>query len=188
MIEKRELKFHHCDCEHDLSLTCQIQKPKSFFYSHFVLLLFLPQVLDNRLQYSHAINALCLQGSLTKQRLHYFVSLERERRIKNSVPDVISTSTNTTRDDSTQHTETSPLTITTDAGSKSTSTTTSSGFGSPRRRKSRRSPRQASIARLDAKAKRDAERRRYSTAFKEATTILANNPISRGETANETIL
>ena len=173
MIEKRELKFHHCDCEHDLSLTCQIQKPKSFFYSHFVLLLFSPQVLDNRLQYSHAINALCLQGSLTKQRLHYFVSLERERRIKNSVPDVISTSTNTTRDDSTLHTETSPLTITTDARSRSTTSTTtstSSSIGSPRRRKSRRSLRQASIARLDAKAKRDAERRRYSTAFNSAFT------------------
>ena len=39
-----------------------------FLYSHFVLLIF-SQVLDSNLKYHLAINAICLQGSLTKQRL-----------------------------------------------------------------------------------------------------------------------
>jgi hypothetical protein len=160
---------------------------KIFLYSHFVLLIF-SQVLDNGLKYHLAINALCLQGSLTKQRLQYFVSLERERRRSRDKGMVVPSSISTYREDcdeedSTLLTETSPLTIVTDK-SKSTSTTNCSG----RRKSTRRSPRQASIARLDAKTKQDAERQRYSTAFKEATTILAVNPNSRGETASETIL
>ena len=158
-----------------------------FLYSHFVLLIF-SQVLDNGLKFHLAINALCLQGSLTKLRLQYFVSLEKERRRSRggmAVPSAISTHREGDEEDSTLQTETSPLTMATDE-SKSTNTTNSSVC--QRRKSTRRSSRQVSIARLHAKTKQDAKRQRYSTAFKEATTILAVNPISRGETANETIL
>jgi hypothetical protein len=102
------------------------------------------------------------------------------------VPSAISTNREgRNEEDSTLLTETSPLTMATNE-SKSTSTTNSSECW--KRKSTRRSPRQASIARLHAKTKQDAERKRYSTAFKEATTILAVDPISRGETANETIV
>ncbi len=122
---------------------------KIFLYSYFVLLLFSHQVLDNKLKYTLAINALCLQGSLTKQRLQYFVLLEKERRRSREdlvVPSAISTDREGCDEDSTLLTETSPLTIASDE-SKSTTTTNSSG----RKKSTRRSPRQASIARLDAK-------------------------------------
>lgn len=112
-----------------------------------------------------------------------------------AVPDIISTAATTStasnhdgdEDDSTLLTEVSPLTITTEDAGGSESTTMTTECSRNARRKSRRSPRQASIARLDAKAKRVEERSRYSKAFKEATTILAAHPSSRGETANETI-
>ena len=102
------------------------------------------------------------------------------------VPSAISTNREGhDEEDSTLLMETSPLTTATNE-SKSTNTTNSSECW--KRKSTRRSPRQASIARLHAKTKQDAERQRYSMAFKEATTILAVNPISRGETANETII
>jgi hypothetical protein len=108
-----------------------------------------------------------LQGSLTKQRLQYFVSLEKERRRSREgmlvVPSAISTSFREgDEEDSTLITETSPLTIaTTDDDSKRASTTTTTNSsGCWKRKSTRRSPRQASIARLDAKTKQDAEMRR----------------------------
>ena len=69
-------------------------------------------------------------------------------------------------EDSTLFSETSPLTIATDE-SKSTTTTNSSKCW--KRKSTRGSPLQASIARLHAKIKLDSERQQYSTAFKEAT-------------------
>ncbi|KAI2505601.1 hypothetical protein MHU86_8843 [Fragilaria crotonensis] len=100
-------------------------------------------VLDNRLKYHLAINALCLQGSLTKQRLQYFVSLERERRRSRGdmvVPSAISTKRKGhDEEDSTLLTETSPLTTATNESKTSTNTTNSSECW--KRKSTSRSPR-----------------------------------------------
>ena len=82
-------------------------------------------------------------------------------------------------DNTTSVTVTSPLTSTTSKESTRPCT--------PRpRKKSRRSPRQASEARLDAKEVRDDLRKRYSSAFKEATMLLSSSGI-HNETADQLI-
>ena len=131
---------------------------KIFRYSHFVLLIF-SQVLDNGLKCHLAINALFWEGSLTKQHLQYFVSLEKGKRRSRGgmvVPRDISTYREGDEEDSMLLTETSPLTMATNE-SKSTNTTNSPGCW--RRKSTRKSPRQVSIARLHAKTKQDAEGR-----------------------------
>ena len=69
-------------------------------------------------------------------------------------------------DEDTATTETSPLT--TDESTEQTSTIA-------KRKKSRRSPRQACEARLDAKVERDDLDQRYKTAFKQATALMADS-------------
>ena len=75
-------------------------------------------------------------------------------------------------DEETATTGTSPLTApTTEESTEESKATTSS---TSRRRKSRKSPRQACEARLDAKIERNDLALRYKTAFKQATTLMAN--------------
>lgn len=135
-------------------------------YKHFVLLNIL-QVIDKELQFDEAIRACKLCKTLTKQRLHYFVAKEMERRRKDSCEQpregriLVTTERNTSHqeaDNTTSVTVTSPLTSTTSKISTRPCT--------PRpRKKSRRLPRQASEARLDTKEVRDDLRKWYSSAF-----------------------
>jgi hypothetical protein len=155
-----------------------------------------------------------LQESLTRQRLHYYLSKEVKRREKTRPAPVLPAVVVARNiidvdgeDNATSATEISPLTTATIDGSTTTSSKSSSSasqlpsvspcqtVGRRPRRRSRKSSRQASEARLDDKMRREEVRRQYSLAFKEATMMLSERrctakklSISNRETADQMIL
>ena len=154
-----------------------------------MVLLNISQVIEKDLQFDEAIRACKLQRTLTKQRLHYFVTKEEKRR-KKVVLGVHSSTTGSREgmvlmvadgDD----TATSPLTSSSSTGA--TVTTAAAFERGTRQRRSRRSPRQANGVKLDAKIASDDLNNRYSLAVKEAT-LLFSRPDRKLETADEIIL
>lgn len=166
----------------------------------------------NKLHLGEAIRACNLQGSLTTQRLHYYVkiALTATKGKEGMVIDV-----DLTEEDGTAKTFTSPLTEPSSSSSSSQQLLCWSDTAAPMdkqdkenhlegsnqqlhkkqppaaphnnttkpRKKTRRSSRQASVARLEAKRENTAYNRRFKMAFKEATQLIAGKGTnsSRGE-------
>ena len=145
-------------------------------------------MIDKELALDEAIRACRLCTTLTKQRLHYYVTREEERR---KVEGVCSSNTGTREGmvvvADGDNTTTSPVTTST-ATSTTTALAPPSNNNSMRgqQRRSRRSPRQASEARLDAKIGREDLSKRYNRAFKEATVLFSSRD-KHHKTADEII-
>jgi hypothetical protein len=151
-------------------------------YTDFELIIF-SQVIDKELQLDEAIRACRLDTITTAQALNYHVRKELKRRSEEwenavfpppregmtvAVPaagDVLDDDEETSA-----RSGTSPLTATNSGSTEQTSFTTTSVS----KKKSRRSPRQACEARLDAKVEREELGRRYKAAFKQATLLMAD--------------
>ena len=156
-------------------------------YTKYVLINF-SQVIDKELPYKMAISACELTGIINPHALSYHVRKERKRKSEESRPippalegfTVVTTLMEEDDDEATATTgEVSPLTEATDAselsGAASTTTGATTTLNSGRvKKKSRRSPRQAGEARLDAKLEREELNHRYKEAFKQATTLMAD--------------
>ena len=156
-------------------------------YTKYVLINF-SQVIDKELPYEMAISACKLTGIINPHALAYRVRKERKRKSEELWPippalEGFTVVTTLMEDDDDKETattgEVSPLTGATDAselsGAASTTTGATTTLNSSRvRKKSRRSPRQAGEARLDAKLEREELNHRYKAAFKQATALMAD--------------
>ena len=172
------------------------------------------EVIDNRIQLDQAIWACRLQESLSKQRLHYFVAKERDRRqkaiedanVRCLIPGPTSSRAGMIVDmiprppapkpggvEEDNVTVTSPLTS---SGMTTTSTVFEDDVSPAANRekqtskikKTRKSRKQASEARIEEKKARDSLNQRYSVAFKKATILLSSENRHLKATTTEGII
>jgi hypothetical protein len=149
------------------------------------------QVIDNRLQLDQAIWACRLHKSVNTQLLHYHVQKElKTRRSKAwedsgsaipgapTIPDVLVVVNKRPHEQELQDGTTSPLTASTSSAaagsSKETATISTVSLAAPAKTKTRKSSRQASMARFNDKIEREALHERYKEAFKEASTLMSD--------------
>ena len=138
-----------------------------------------------------AIRACCLQDSVTPQLLHYYVKKQEQKELElglskeGMIIDVSTTSCDDDdEEDGTTTTNMSPLTEPSALSMSSESVVATDeqqdeppaheeSIEEPRARQTRRSSRQATFARLDAKLEKLDYSARFKTAFKEATEAIA---------------